>query len=469
MVFSSSIFLFLFLPILLILYFVVKNINYRNTLLLVMSLVFYSWGEPKYTFVMIISIVINYLTGILIHAVKENKTKKKLFLVIAVTCNLGLLFVFKYLNFVEDSINRLLRIDLGIKDIALPIGISFFTFQGMTYVIDLYRGETKVQKNPFKLALYISLFPQLIAGPIVRYVDVCEEIDNRTVTVDDLECGTKRFILGLSKKILFANTLGLIADTIFQNQSNGIGVATAWLGIICYTFQIYYDFSGYSDMAIGLGRIFGFHFCENFNRPYKSRSITEFWRRWHISLSTFFRDYLYIPLGGSRRGNVYFNLFIVFLCTGIWHGASWNFLVWGLWHGIFMLIERGFRGKEINIPVAIKHIYTMLIVIIGWVFFRADNLSVAVDYLGCMFGVSSSVNELFEWTYYINKFDVTILIFASILSVTGYDWNRKDRFSKSTLLCLVQIVENMAFVLLMLFSIMVMLTNTYNPFIYFRF
>lgn len=471
MVFSSSIFMFLFLPVLLLLYFLNKNITYRNIVLLIMSIIFYAWGEPKYVLVMLLSILVNYGMGLLLDKTEQKKKEKlkKGILFLAVFCNLGILFVFKYLNFVEDTINRLLRIDLGIPDIALPIGISFFTFQGMTYVIDLYRGTVGVQKNPMKLALYISLFPQLIAGPIVRYADICEEIDHRTVKTEDLEYGIKRFIVGLSQKVIIANTLGAIADEIFAQNYSSVTVPTAWLGIVCYTAQIYFDFSGYSSMAIGLGRIFGFHFCENFNLPYKSKSITEFWRRWHISLSSFFRDYLYIPMGGSRRGNVYFHLFVVFLCTGIWHGASWNFIVWGLWHGIFMLTERSFRGKDIRIPAIFKHIYTMLVVMIGWVFFRADNLRLAGGYLKSMFGLNQVQNVLFDWNYYLNYFSVFILVLAVIFSVVSWNWDREYKMKKVWMAYAYQITVNTVLLGLFIFSIMVMLTSTYNPFIYFRF
>ena len=328
MVFSSSIFVFGFLPLVLLGNYLLKE-RYRNVFLLLASLFFYFWGEEENIVIIILSILINYFSGLLVARFAGTRIKKWM-LVLAVGLNLGLLFYYKYFNFFIESVNSLLDTDIFVKDIILPIGISFFTFQGLSYVIDLYWGNVEVQKNPLKIALYVILFPQLIAGPIVRYKDVAEQIDTRETSIEKFSAGIVRFVVGLSKKIILANGVGMIADEIFNAPYQEHAVLTAWLGVICYTLQIYFDFGGYSDMAIGLGKMLGFDFMENFNLPYISTSITEFWRRWHLSLSSFFKDYIYIPLGGGRKGNVYLNLFIVFLLTGLWHGASWNFVVWGL-------------------------------------------------------------------------------------------------------------------------------------------
>jgi len=355
---------------------------------------------------------------------------------------------------------------------VLPIGISFFTFQGMTYVIDLYWGKVTVQKNPLKIALYISLFPQLIAGPIVRYKDVNEQIDKRIVNIEKFAEGIKRFVLGLGKKTIIANTVASIADSIFNLPYSDHFITTAWLGIVCYSLQIYFDFSGYSDMAIGLGKMFGFDFLENFNYPYISKNITEFWRRWHISLSTFFRDYVYIPLGGNRKGNVYINLSIVFLLTGLWHGASLNFIVWGIWHGMFIIAERILKKSQlskINIPGCVKVSYTLIVVIIGWVFFRADTLEYAIGYLGVMFGLVEPSNVGFATKYYLDNYSIFIIIIA-LISSTGFlprcistieeKWSHEIIFN---------IAKTVYISVVLLICAIFVMTSTYNPFIYFRF
>ena len=367
MVFSSSLFLFGFLPVVLAIYFFSHN-RYRNLVLLIASLFFYAWGEPRNVLVMLASILINYLLGL---GIEKASKQKKLFLILSVLYNIGVLFYFKYLNFAGSIWESLTGQTLNMKTIVLPIGISFFTFQIMSYVIDVYRGNVPAQKNLINLALYISLFPQLIAGPIVRYIDVEAQIKQRESTWDGAYVGVKRFAIGFAKKVLIADQLATLADTVFAG-GNYPSMLSHWIGIIAYTLQIYYDFSGYSDMAIGLGKIFGFDFLENFNYPYISRSIKEFWRRWHISLSSWFRDYLYIPLGGNRKGKVrtYINLIIVFFVTGLWHGASFNFIVWGLYYAVFLVIERlGFGKRLEKLPRIIQHVYTLLVVVIGWVFF----------------------------------------------------------------------------------------------------
>ncbi|MDR1837747.1 MAG: MBOAT family protein, partial [Treponema sp.] len=379
MVFSSSIFLFFFLPIVIAGYYLLKE-DYRVYFLLLSSLFFYAWGEPRYVLIMLLSIAINYSFGMFIDKSHTNKILAKLLLVLAVAGNLGILFYFKYLNFALHTANRVFNTGFLYYNIVMPIGISFFTFQGMSYVIDLYWRKVNVQKNPAKLAFYISFFPQLIAGPIVRYIDIKEQIEKRTVSADKFVAGAQRFVIGLAKKVIIANSLGETVDIIFNLPVSEMTAATAWLGIICYSFQIFFDFSGYSDMAIGLGRMFGFEFLENFNYPYISKSITEFWRRWHISLSSWFRDYVYIPLGGNRKGNVYANLVFVFILTGFWHGANFQFVAWGLWHGLFLIIERLFGMREVKNKkiIPLRYVVTMLIVVVGWVFFRSPGLRYAL-------------------------------------------------------------------------------------------
>lgn len=471
MVFSSNMFLFVFLPFVLGGYFLI-NPKFRNTFLLLTSLFFYFWGEPKFIFIMIVSIFINYVFGIFIYAAKKNVSlflKPAIFF--GIFCNLALLFYYKYLDFTIDILNKTgILSDIPLKNITLPIGISFFTFQGMTYIIDLYWGNVPVQKNPLKVGLYISLFPQLIAGPIVRYKDVNEQIDKRTVSLEKFSEGIKRFVLGLGKKSIIANTVALTADNIFALPYREISVTTAWLGIICYTLQIYFDFSGYSDMAIGLGKMFGFEFLENFNYPYISKSITEFWRRWHISLSSFFRDYVYIPLGGNRKGNVYIHLLIVFILTGFWHGASFNFLVWGLWHGAFIVAERVLKKTnlaQLSIPSIIKHVYTVLVFTVGWVFFRADNLTNAVGYIGRMFGIVSAENIGFKTSYYTdNKFLIFILIIG-IISSTGILNKIPEKLERNELVFCT--AKTIYVGIIMFLCVVFVMSSTYNPFIYFRF
>lgn len=374
--------------------------------------------------------------------------------------------------FLITNLNELLAADFNVPKIVLPIGISFFTFQSMSYVIDVYRRETPAQKNPLSLALYVSLFPQLIAGPIVRYVDIRTQITNRYIDLELYASGVRRFIIGLAKKVLIANVLGETADKIFATQYGQMSVSTAWLGAVCYTMQIYFDFSGYSDMAIGLGKMFGFKFLENFNLPYISKSMTEFWRRWHISLSTWFRDYVYIPLGGNRKGNVYQHLFIVFVLTGLWHGAAWNFLFWGLWHGMFLMIERPFRIRKINInvPACMKWGYTMLIVTLGWVLFRTENLPQACQYVRTMFGMAEYGFIPFDTIYYLDHRTAAVLI-AAIFVSSNIPSKIYDRLT-----CVTGarnnvrlLAENAALIVMLAVSAIFIVNSSYNPFIYFRF
>ena len=469
MLFSSMTFIYVFLPIVLLLYLVTKK-ELHNPILLLASIIFYAWGEPKYLAIMLLTILINYVGAIGIQ--KYNK-HKKLVLVSTILANLGFLIYFKYFNFLINNCNNLFHSNIHALDIIMPIGISFYTFQALSYVIDVYRGECKEQKDIYKLALYICLFPQLIAGPIVKYHDVAEQIDSREVNFDKVNLGVKRFIIGLSKKVLIANTMGAIADKIFIQDPHNFSHAIAWLGSVAYTFQLYFDFSGYSDMAIGLGLIFGFKFMENFNYPYISKSITEFWRRWHISLSTWFKQYVYISLGGNRAGKLKTlrNLGIVFLLTGIWHGAEWTFVVWGIWHGFFIILEKIFNIKEFeNKPHSwyvnfLRHIYCVFIFVIGWVIFRADNLKYAYDYLMNMFGVLQlNTNEfLYTTGYYIDRIEIITFIAAVLCSVPLFK-NMiyvENKVAKSFI--------NIWLLILFFLSTITIASSTYNPFIYFRF
>lgn len=465
MVFSSTIFIFIFLPFILLLYYLAGK-KIKNYILLIASLIFYAWGGVAYLKILIASIILNYSFGILVDKYSNREILKKAILTLGVILNLSILFYYKYYDFFIENANVLFDTNLSLKHIVLPIGISFFTFQGMSYIIDIYRGDGKVNKNPFSVALYISLFPQLVAGPIIKYKTIDKEIRSRQESIEQFSYGINRFVLGLSKKVIIADILGAMADNIFSLYEKGIDTPTAWIGAICYTFQIYYDFSGYSDMAIGLGHMFGFRFMENFNYPYISKSITEFWRRWHISLSTWFKEYLYIPLGGNRKGNVYVNLFIVFLVTGIWHGASWTFILWGIWHGIFIVFERLIKNKSwyINIPNTIKYLVTMFIVIIGWVLFRADDLSQAFGYLEVMFGVDSNAN-LYEFTYFINKKLVLWIVVAALGSLPFISNKlRKYNGNKSF-----EIISTVVILILFILSIVFIINSTYSPFIYFQF
>lgn len=466
MVFSSSIFIFVFLPLVLFLYYI-SGKKLKNYVLLLASLFFYSWGGVSYLKILIVSIIINYIFGILIDDVRSNIKLRKIFLSLGIILNLALLFYYKYYDFTIENINEIFNTNYSIKNIVLPIGISFFTFQGMSYIIDIYRNDGKVNKNPFSVALYISLFPQLVAGPIIKYKTIDDQIRNRKESLEFFSYGINRFVIGLAKKVIIADILAGMADNIFNLYYSGIDMPTAWIGAICYTFQIYYDFSGYSDMAIGLGYMFGFEFMENFNYPYISKSITEFWRRWHISLSTWFREYLYIPLGGNRRGNIYFNLFVVFLVTGIWHGAAWTFILWGLWHGFFILIERAIRNKEwyINVPRTIKYIVTMLIVILGWVLFRADNLEQAIGFIKTMFGFSKAIDITFEYSYFINK-KLVFWIVISILGAVPFANNNLKKYKKSKNF---EVLSTIIISLLFIISIIFVVNSTYSPFIYFQF
>lgn len=470
MVFSSTIFLFMFLPITLLVYFTIEK-KFRNIWLLLVSLVFFAWSQPKYIWVILVSVVINYISGILVSL--KNRNIKDTFLSLSIITNLGLLFYFKYLDFTITTINNIFKLNIFLRNITLPIGISFFTFQGMSYVIDVYNQKVKAQKNPLKVALYITLFPQLIAGPIVRYTTIAKEIDNRKTTLDDFTYGIQRFVIGLAKKVLIANTMGYVVDNIWEAGVAQNTVLIAWFGAIAYMIQIFFDFSGYSDMAIGLGRIFGFHFDENFNLPYISKSISEFWRRWHISLGTWFRDYVYIPLGGNRK-NVYLNLLIVFLLTGIWHGAAWHYIVWGVINGVFILIERFLKNRNFKsklprtLTSILQHIYAIFVILIGWVLFRSPSLKLAIKYLLTMIGIGTADKPGFNLSWYANKWTVFILIVGIIFSTnlpTILKNKCKEKFNEKVYL----ILKYIMIIALLYFSIFRIVSGTYNPFIYFQF
>lgn len=478
MVFASAVFLFLFFPITLIGYYMIPK-KYKNLWLFVASFCFYAWGGVQYAGLILLSTIVNFVIGRLIgEKDKVEQSKRKTYLTIGIIYNLSILFYFKYFNFFIENLEgvfELLNKEFHIKNpkIILPIGISFFTFQIISYIVDVYREEVKPQDSLLKLGLYIMLFPQLIAGPIVRYVDVEKEIDKRHTNILDIRAGLERFIIGLGKKVLIANILGSMADAAFR-YPNQLSMPMAWLGIICYSLQLYYDFSAYSDMAIGLGKLFGFNFMENFNYPYKSTSIREFWRRWHISLSSWFKDYLYIALGGNRKGKAktYRNLFIVFFVTGLWHGAAWNFIIWGLFHGLFSILERRGFGKRLEkLPRYIQHIYTMIVVMIGWVFFRADDIGEAFSYIKCMFSF-----DFEKWTrifLYITPQNVLVLLVAITFSTGLYPYirNKARQYvsQKEGLYLPLRLGGDIYLLFILLVSILFIVGSSFNPFIYFRF
>lgn len=473
MVFSSNVFLFVFLPLTVLVYYIIpqKFRTLRNLWLFLMSLAFLAIGSVYSMSIMVTSILINYASGMMMARFGDKPGLKKLFLIIPLVLNLGLLFYFKYTTFFLTSLYQVFRIDREVVQILLPIGISFFIFQGLSYVIDLYRGEVAVQKNPLNVALYIALFPQLIAGPIVRYSHVEYEILHRKESLDLVYEGVQRFIVGLSKKMLLANPLAEVVDKAFSNVGF-LGTDTAWFALLCYGLQIYFDFSGYSDMAIGLGKIFGFHFNENFNLPYISRSLSEFWKRWHISLSTWFRDYLYIPLGGNRHGNEYVNLLIVFVATGLWHGASSRYLLWGLWHGAFLMLEHCLRkrkkaqGKELRRPGLWGFLYTNFVVLISWLPFRADTFGVALDYGKRMIGIEPEFVR-FSLGYYLNNYTGFIFAVACLIALNIPQTLLKKFCTEDSIW--VKFVKPVLLLPLFALCIVYLVNGTFNPFIYFQF
>lgn len=462
MVFSSLSFLFYFLPTILLLYYILpKKFRYgRNFVLLIGSLFFYFVGEPKAIVVMLLSIFINYIGGIAVN--RGGEKQRKISLTIVVILNLAILFYYKYLMFIVGNLSKIFDINVETKSIYMPIGISFFTFQGMSYVFDVYMKNAEVKKNPLDIALYISLFPQLIAGPIVRYKTVADEIDGRVETLSLFSTGVIRFIVGLSKKVLLANKFGIIADEIFKLNGNyNLSVPLSWFGVTMFALQIYYDFSGYSDMAIGLGKMFGFNFLENFDYPYISKSITEFWRRWHMSLGTWFRDYIYIPLGGNRVSvpRHILNMFIVWFLTGFWHGASWNYIIWGLYFFVFLVIEKYIFGSKFEqVPKIFRHLYALIVILIGWVIFKEENSFLLLKYLKAMFsvGLKPTIGGV---TYYLKEYYIEIFlgIMFSTSILKAFEKGKKT------------IPAISIYFILLILSIISLFSSSYNPFIYFRF
>ncbi|MDI9513473.1 MAG: MBOAT family O-acyltransferase [Bacillota bacterium] len=471
MVFSSLVFLCIFLPVNLFLYFIIKNRTWRNWILILSSLFFYAWGEPVWITAMIFSGVFDYFNGLMVE--KYHGTKEaKFFVALSITGNLLLLGAFKYSGFFVENINALFGLSLNVPRISLPIGISFYTFQTISYVVDVYRGEVKAQRSPFKFMLFVSLFHQLVAGPIVRYSDIAAEIEHREVTATGFSEGVNRFIIGLGKKVLIANTAGELALSFLGTDYEKLPVAGAWLGILLYAFQIYFDFSGYSDMAIGLGRMYGFTYKENFNYPYISKSATEFWRRWHISLGSFFRDYLYIPLGGNRRNHAR-NLLVVWFLTGLWHGASWNFIIWGLYYFVFVFAEKLFLKKLLDrIPAFFSRIYLLLIVLVGWVFFYHIDMGEGLRFLGVMFGrayafTNSEVSILFRG----NALFLVLAVIASTPLAKRLFEAVKTYFlgNRARVVFMDRVFKPVINIFILVLSLAFLVGQSYNPFLYFRF
>lgn len=458
MVFSSLIFLFLFLPTFLLCYFIPRKRKTKNIVLLIFSLLFYGYGEPIYVLLMILSIIVNYF--IVLWMDKSSKPKK--WLIIDLVFNLGLLFFFKYTNFFLDNINNLFNLNIKFLSISLPIGISFYTFQILTYVIDVYKSKVPVQKSIINLGCYISAFPQLIAGPIVRYETVNKELNDRCEDIEGFATGIRRFIIGLFKKCVIANEMAYVADTLFGSSIASLGTIGMIVGGVAFTFQIYFDFSGYSDMAIGLGKMLGFNYLENFNYPYVARTITDFWRRWHISLSTFFRDYVYIPLGGNRCKRVrhIFNLFVVWALTGLWHGASWNFVFWGLFYFILLVLEKFIFKKIDKLPAFLGHLYTFSLVTFGFIIFYFTDTSTLIEAIKTLFGAHGLGNMMIFTHYQIFKLKTIIIFVLSAFASTPIFkpiFDKKNKFS------------DIYIIILFIISIISILASSYNPFIYFRF
>ena len=459
MVFSSIPFLFFFLPIVLICYYLVP-FKLKNYVLLVFSLIFYAWGEPVYIILMIFSCLLNYF-----YALYHDKVKnKKLLFILCIVANLLILGFFKYADFLIDIINSIFRLNINPLKLALPIGISFFTFQTMSYSIDVYRSSVVPERNFFYFTTYVSMFPQLIAGPIVRYETISKELYKRDINFNNFSDGLLRFMQGLFKKVLIANNIGYLWTTLSSMES--LSIASAWLGIIAYTFQIYFDFSAYSDMAIGMGKMLGFNYLDNFNYPYISKSVTEFWRRWHISLSSWFKDYVYIPLGGSKCSRIKHirNMLIVWCLTGIWHGASYNFMLWGLYYGIILIIEKFFlKGFLSKLPNTLKHIYTMLVVIIGWLIFASTDLSMFSVYFSNMFNIFKYpfIDETFM--FYFKSYFIIIVI-STLLSMPIYQNIKKKLNSRGWM-----IISLILYLVFFFITVSYLVSDSYNPFLYFRF
>lgn len=469
MVFSSLIFLCAFLPSVLIVYNLSKNITYKNIVLLLFSLLFYAWGEPKWIIVMIITSIVDYAAGRLIDK-NAGKAAAKVYMVLSVVITLGVLIVFKYLNFFTHVINSVPFISVKETSISLPIGISFYTFQAMSYVIDVYRGKVPVQRKYSSLLLYVSMFPQLIAGPIVRYSTISEQISSRSVTLEQFSDGITRFAAGLAKKVVLANYLGLLVDTTLNSDLNALSSLGAWTGLLAYFFQIYFDFSGYSDMAVGMGKMLGFTFEENFDYPYTASSITQFWRKWHISLGSFFRDYVYIPLGGNRKFQLR-NMLVVWLLTGFWHGASWNFLIWGFYYFLLLAFEKYIlKGRLEKAPAFIGRIYTVFFVLVGWVFFYFDDMTKIPATFKTLFGFSSNSSFGADAVVLKNNLILFAVCIAACIPIGRFVSNLKKRIAQTVSGTIaVNFVTVFYQITLLFISVSCLVGSTYNPFLYFRF
>lgn len=466
MIFASLLFLYIFLPLNMILYFAVPDLKIKNAILIAFSLVFYAWGEPVWVFLLIFTAYLDYRHGVTIEK-NRGKPAAKRALILSLVTDIGIFFVFKYSGFFISNINAVTGLSLYVPKFSLPIGISFYTFQTLTYVIDVYRGNTKAQPKFSKYILYLSLYFQLVAGPIVRYTDVEKEIEKRKLSIPNFSSGVYRFAVGLGKKVIIANSAGVFVDKYMGGNISSLTTMGAWFGIIMYTLQLYYDFSGYSDMAIGLGKMFGFDFPENFNYPYISKSVSEFWRRWHMTLGSFFRDYVYIPLGGNRK-KVFRNLFIVWFLTGFWHGASWNFVIWGLYNGAFICLERIFRDKFEKIPNVVKHIYLLLVVNIGFVFFKFEDLGTAVSYLKAMFFGNAGFTSFDLNTEIINNiFWIALAIIFCMPIMKYFEKIYYGLKSNDTAVTVTyDVVRIFAIFLIIVFSTAHLSGNSFNPFLY---
>lgn len=470
MVFSSLVFLFVFLPLTLLLYFSVPR-RLRNTILLIVSLIFYAWGEPIYIILMLFSTVTDFVHGLLVERYRNQPKKAKLVVLSSITINLGLLVFFKYSTFLLTNINLLFHTNFYIPQMSLPIGISFYTFQTMSYTIDVFRQEAKAKKNMIDLGAYVTMFPQLIAGPIVRYQTIANQLDHRVESEDLFAKGIWRFTIGLGKKVLLANNIGLLWNQIQLTEMSDLSILMAWLGLVAFGFQIYFDFSGYSDMAIGLGYLLGFELLENFNYPYISQSITEFWRRWHISLGSWFRDYVYIPLGGNRKGKkrMYLNLFIVWMLTGLWHGASWNFVLWGLYFGILIIIEKAFLLFWLSrAPRWMRHVYTIILLLIGWGLFAFEDFHQLINYFTVLFGLRNATWVNQETLYYSSQ-NIILFVLLTIASTPMIRLIGQKLFNSPYGSVIKAFIVPMICLLILIASTAYLVDSSYNPFLYFRF
>ena len=470
MVFSSLVFLFVFLLLMLLLFFSVPR-RLRNTILLIVSLIFYAWGEPIYIILMLFSTVTDFVHGLLVERYRNQPKKAKLVVLSSITINLGLLVFFKYSTFLLTNINLLFHTNFYIPQMSLPIGISFYTFQTMSYTIDVFRQEAKAKKNMIDLGAYVTMFPQLIAGPIVRYQTIANQLDHRVESEDLFAKGIWRFTIGLGKKVLLANNIGLLWNQIQLTEMSDLSIVMAWLGLVAFGFQIYFDFSGYSDMAIGLGYLFGFELLENFNYPYISQSITEFWRRWHISLGSWFRDYVYIPLGGNRKGKkrMYLNLFIVWMLTGLWHGASWNFVLWGLYFGILIIIEKAFLLFWLSrAPRWMRHVYTIILLLIGWGLFAFEDFHQLINYFTVLFGLRNATWVNQETLYYLSQ-NIILFVLLTIASTPMIRLIGQKLFNSPYGSVIKAFIVPMICLLILIASTAYLVDSSYNPFLYFRF